>query len=660
MRKIDIQIPGMEDWTSIEVPDEWSKDQIISHVDTAIANYRRDVQAEQEARKPENMYANSYKLARDKSAWDSAMIAAGREFDALTTGARMLWNKATGDTDEYNKLVAENNEKNKLMQPLRDEHGVATFAGSMLPYLAASPSIAGGVAKIPTALTPNIVKQGIAGGAKEIVSWLPQGLQNVGSGIKVGDALMQQGINRAYMTDLGRAAINIFKDPVKQGAALGGTIGAIHADDTALTGALGGAVGAALGKTLGKPFTKRTNYLTDSQKAVVQEAKDMGYYLLPGQRTGDLVLGQMDQRLAANPGVGKIFRERALQNNAVVSNQIAKDLKMPEVAGWNADALYNGYNHIGSVMDKVAERSNVKFDKKDVMKLYDIVNEYSRFPGTSDLAKQWQTFLWREFGVESSKKGGKIKYPNKIKIDDKKWNFKGGEINGELYQQINTRLNQQIASALKDPQGDRALGQTLLSIKELLSEGLEKGTQNKADVELLNWARGAYRKLNIVRDSVDANSGIVDLKALYKNFTKGNSPSKYDQLIKKDNLFSKLARIGKLEQETKAKVDLATAGIAKGILGESPTKMRGFYKYAMAGLGDMDYHTILPRTRVNLYLNQSGWPAATGAIPLLGKGNYDRLQKIFSRATLGDMTPEEQDQIPYFNPDKASGYSLWE
>ncbi len=311
---------------SVDFPDDYTPDQVVSEISTIVGSFTKGDTPNQQNIDPKERFTESYKLARGKSSWDSAMIAAGREFDALGTGARMLWNKATGDQEEYDKLVAENKAKNELMQPLRDEKPWSTFAGSVLPYFAASPSIAVGGARAAGGLVPNVVKQGVGNMAGRLATTMPK----TAEGLKVADALGIQLQNRAVQTGLGNATAGVLRDPVKQGIALGGTIGGIHADDTALTGAITGGVGALAGKTLLGPFSKKKTYLTEPQKKIVEEAKELGVYLTPGTKTGDLRLGQLDRRFADNPAVSQMFQARNLQNNATISRHIARKLGLPD------------------------------------------------------------------------------------------------------------------------------------------------------------------------------------------------------------------------------------------------------------------------------------------------------------------------------------------
>jgi hypothetical protein len=482
-------------------------------------------------------------------------------------------------------------------------------------------------------LIPNVAKQGVGSAVGKVASLMPK----TAEGLKVADALGVQLQNRAALTGLGSSAINVLRDPVKQGIALGGAIGAVHPDDTALTGALTGGVGAALGKTILGPFSKKKTYLTEPQKKIVGEAQDLGIYLTPGTKTGDLRLGQLDRRFADNPAVSQMFQARELQNNATISRHIARKLGLPETPIMNADYMHEGFKHYGSIMDKVAERSKVRFDKDDVMKLHDLIEEYNKYPGTSKLATDWRDYLYGSLGVKTtttSLKGGK-------KVTKTKWNFKGGELPGREYQEISTRLNQQIGANLYSKEGDRALGSVLYKVKNLLDDTLEKGS-NPGDVDLLKYARKGYAGLELVRKSTDANSGFMDLSKLYQNMTNKNVKSQYERILG-DDLFAKLGRIGKLKQETRAKVDLATANISRSLLNESPKQLRSIYKWASMGMGDVDPRNFMAKLRTDMYLNKSGWPAATGFFPVIKAETSDRLQKILSRATMGDSTPEDEE-----------------
>ncbi len=618
---------------SVDFPDEYTSDKVVSEISAIVGSFNKGDTPSAGKIDPAERFSNSYKMARDKSPWEAAMIGAGREFDALGTGMRMLWNKATGDQDEYNKLVAENKQKNELMQPIRDEHGVATAVGSMLPYFAASPSIAVGGTRALGGLVPNVVK----GAAGNVMGKAATLMPKTAEGLKVIDALGVQAQNRALQTGLGSAVTSVLRDPVKQGIALGGAIGAIHPDDTALTGAVTGGAGALLGKTLLGPFSKKKTYLTEPQKKIVEEAKDLGIYLTPGTKTGDLRLGQLDRRFADNPAVSQMFQARELQNNATISRHIARKLGLPETSIMNADYLHDGFKFYGNILDEVGSRTKVKIDDQDIIKIFDTINDYRKLPGTSKLAKEWQDFLFKEMGV---KKVTPVRVGNKI-VNKVKWNFKSGEMPGDVYQNVSTRLNQQISANLFNKEGDRALGEVLRNLKNILDDGLEKGAQY-GDADLLKFARKGYAGLELVRKSTDANSGFIDLGKLYQNMTNKNVKSQYERILG-DDLFAKLARIGKLKQETRAKVDLATANISRSLLNESPKQLRSIYKWASMGMGDVDPRNFMAKLRTDMYLNKSGWPAATGFFPVIKAETSDRLQKMFSRATMGDATPEDEE-----------------
>jgi hypothetical protein len=61
------------------------------------------------------------------------------------------------------------------------------------------------------------------------------------------------------------------------------------------------------------------------------------------------------------------------------------------------------------------------------------------------------------------------------------------------------------------------------------------------------------------------------------------------------------------------------------------------------GMGDVDPRNFMAKLRTDMYLNKSGWPAATGFFPVIKAETSDRLQKILSRATMGDSTPEDEE-----------------
>ncbi len=212
---------------------------------------------------------------------------------------------------------------------------------------------------------------------------------------------------------------------------------------------------------------------------------------------------------------------------------------------------------------------------------------------------------------------------------------------GDIYQKISTRLNQQKAANLYNTGGDRALGDVLYKLKNVLDDGLAKGAEY-GDKDLLDYARKGYASLELVRKSTDANSGHIDLSKLYDNMTNKNVKSQYERILK-DDLFAKLGRIGKLQQETRAKVDLATANISRSLLNESPKQLRSIYKWASMGMGDVDPRNFMAKLRTDMYLNKSGWPAATGFFPVIKAETSDRLQKMLSRSTMGDSTPEDEE-----------------
>ena len=155
-----------------------------------------------------------------------------------------------------------------------------------------------------------------------------------------------------------------------------------------------------------------------------------------------------------------------------------------------------------------------------------------------------------------------------------------------------------------------------------------------------------------MQKSTDKNSGVVNLPLLYENLvgTPGAKNTNY-RFLKNEDLISKLARIGRLQKETKAKMDLGTRSSVANVLHEKRPVYNRLAKNAVFGLYGLPSST-LKRGIANMYFNPSGYPAATGALPIFSQQAGDRLNKILSRSSLGEM-PFDEEMLPSIN-------SIWE
>ena len=328
----------------------------------------------------------------------------------------------------------------------------------------------------------------------------------------------------AQVANMGRAAAlakglanpNTLKAAIAAGAATG-AIQPVATDESRLentvVGALGGAVGTGVAKVIGKVAQPVVNKLTDAAKRAVQTLKDAGVPLDLSQLTGSRLARSAKLILADNPLVGDggfLDEQRAAYNGALLKT-IGED-----ATAATPDVMSAAKTRIGSVMNDVAERNPINYDKTLETKLAQVVKD-----ARSTLEDQQFSVISRQADEILNKAAEN-----------------GGKIDGKAYQNIKTILDDISMGA------DQSKGKAARAIREVLDDGLMRSASGD-DYAAMKLARSQYRNMKQIETAIatDESGNISPSKLANTLGTKKNAAqSKYGQ---GDQTLVNLAKAGK-------------------------------------------------------------------------------------------------------------------
>jgi hypothetical protein len=668
----------------IEVDPAWDEDRIDTEAQIVLRDYMKSSTNAAKKQQMTHGYSREsednrdtpeYDRARRVSDEDAFLPIMGAEMTAvgkygipmlksgIGTKMRANWNYLTNDPDEaesvraqgnaeYNKLKQDYESEKALIKPLEQEHPFTAFLARSAPYVLPSNTLVRAPYTLArwagSKLPMGIQKAGLSA-IQGLKPTLPKVARDVLEGrgplgpvvnpIKVVNAALVRNSDFAAPESAMRAAVDIMQKPGVQAATLGTAVGAAHPDDTALAGGLTGIAASGLMRTLLGPISKSPKFLTKAQQEAVKAADDLGIYLDPGARTGDPFKEQVSAVLRRDPIASPIAAQTDVTNSQHINRLIGKYFRMvddtPELDS--------------STLMRINEQLGKRYDN-----LYSMSNPYLTSPMVGKLNRIKTEEIRNQGGVE---KGPIIEQINTIfHMSGVGGKNRWGKLSTEDLQNLRTKIRQQKQMEFETKSGTPREGKQWDAILDVLDESLIKGIPNKVRdraAQELAKIRKEYATFSVVQKSTDKNSGMLNLASLYENLvgTPGAKNTNY-RFLKNEDLISKLARIGRLQKETKAKMDLGTRSSVANVLHEKRPVYNRLAKNAVFGWYGLPSST-LKRATANIYFNPSGYPAATGAIPIFSKEAGDRLNKIISRSSLGEMP---------FDPELFPGKSnnIWE
>lgn len=267
-------------------------------------------------------------------------------------------------------------------------------------------------------------------------------------------------------------------------------------------GAAGGAAGYGLGKlvsALAMP-AGASSALTAAQSDAARSGQSMGFQLTPGKQSGSAAQQQVEAMLMSRPETSGPFNAISASNQSL-GNQIAArsigigtDDSGNVVSELSAPVLQSAQERIGAVFDRARDIAAAPVDGDSVL---------------SSLAS-----------IESDHAGQYMSPGNAIYNNDLVKQFlshaANGEASGAQLVSLSSNLGKSAKAQMTNPMGDRALGDALFQVKDVVDGTL----QDAAGPELsdaLGVARGQYRNLmNLTarQNIVNPSSGNVNMKTL--------------------------------------------------------------------------------------------------------------------------------------------------
>lgn len=260
--------------------------------------------------------------------------------------------------------------------------------------------------------------------------------------------------------------------------------GESRAANTAIGGATGFVANAAA-NAIGRVAQPIKRALTGPDAAAARVLEAEGVPLSVAQRTGSKAATQAERLLSDNPFTAPMMAKAAEQRGKGFTRAVLKTI------GENADSaspdvLARAQDRIGSVMDAIAKRHSINLNTGTALQeLADVVDEASRLLKPDDfgrIAKQ------ADLIIESAAKNG-------------------GNLPGVTYQKFSSELGKLSMQADVAPYAHR--------LKDALDDALQAAAQGTDDFAKLQAARGQYRNLMSIAQSVGTDmSGTVSAPKL--------------------------------------------------------------------------------------------------------------------------------------------------
>lgn len=224
------------------------------------------------------------------------------------------------------------------------------------------------------------------------------------------------------------------------------------------------------------------------RQAFAETLRNEGVPLTAGQATGSKPLQWMESALGDTPGSGgPAARTMETQNEAFTAAALRR-------AGIDAnratpDVIDNAFNRIGNAFEGVGQRNNVSRDGRLTRDINTTLNSYNEL-------------------VSQSNRAPVVMNTARDIMDMMTQN--GGNLTGQQYNAITSRLAKQARNARTDPQ----LQEALQGLRSALDGAMERTlfrTGNQQDMQILRNARNEYRNMMVLeKAATGAGSGAAE------------------------------------------------------------------------------------------------------------------------------------------------------
>lgn len=544
-------------------------------------NYKKEQQKYEQQQESARLLQQQ---AEETGVLPAMAISAGREFKKLGSGTADLVDTALAGmgsdsaADRRVTRAADWKEEDRLYSPLQSEKPVATTLGSMAPYLATIPLEAAGAVRAagsaPSWIS-NMAKP-LFGKGNFVTNALGSGLRTLGTGAKIAG---------------------------REGA-IGAAQGALHYDDTALSGAAWGAGGGLAGSYLGKIMGSGANRLNPELQRIVAFGKKHGLFMPPGMRTGNSRLQQLDKAMATYPMTADKIKDLMQRSREAENRLISQELGGPTADIFSTEYLAAERKRIRKTMNDLVANTQGSFTVPHTQRITNIIDEFK--------------------STNPSGKAPKILKDFEDQVYFK--NINNDPLTGKEYDSFTKRLNAAADKQFSGLNGDRYLGMALNQISDVFNDAIES-TLNGARRGDWQNTRRQFSLLNSIEKNRDI-AGYVDTQKLAEDFIA--SPN--------------IKKLGEVEAWRKKQPpnSLSTSGMLARMLSSAthnPTQALGMASI----LGARMSHGVMGIDNLLSSLYLSGYPHVTGLAPIAGKYTYDAAERGVPRMLMADPWKQREE-----------------
>lgn len=307
--------------------------------------------------------------------------------------------------------------------------------------------------------------------------------------IPMGAGSKPVGKTMSLLPKMGRVGEYLGKSAVADAAITGAILGAADDQMSVTQGGGAGAIGGMLGKGLGTLMRPSSSRLDPHLQQLAQRGEQLGYELLPSQRTGSMNLARLEDAMENNffmsGGMDKITEKNQKNANRIVAESLGfqgKDAITP-------DMLNQVRQNFSDQFDALTVGQDIRLGDEFVDTLQGLENT------------KFRSLLGRNKIQSVIDEGLDVAAENQ------------GFVRAEDYQAMSSELTQAITSAYRT--GKAPYAKALEKIKTALDDAVEASLGGDTR-EAFRQLRSDYRvyKMLMQRKAINEQTGDVNLKTL--------------------------------------------------------------------------------------------------------------------------------------------------
>lgn len=407
-------------------------------------------------------------------------------------------------------------------------------------------------------------------------------------------------------------------------SALGGLESAIHPDQDFQEGVIASTLGTIGGEAIKPYFHRAPNFYNESEKKLVDWAKEQGYRLLPGAETGhrgmQMFEGQLRNAETWTDAINQIDRGNEYITNRLVFDQLgfpgAKDLKAvtPEVLRSHMDNLKADYNDLLS-------KTQMRIEPGDISDL-----RRSIAPLDPNIPAQKKVIKLLTPYIDSLEK---VRRTQKVARDPLTGRLVKTAASSSDYKNLRDTVSSDIKQAYDSK--NSLLASHLETFLKKLDVGIERGAREYGgEAGVAEWKdlNERWSLSNLIMEEGMKPNGMVDMEKLGRHFMSDN-PKRYLMETAEPRL-TEIQKAAKFADMTK---NYANGGLfnESGQFLKNPQSKSAFQRFI--GTTPAAWVPGLRNAYMDLY--SRGYPSQYGLLGFNGKGlaNIPLYTRSFQQAT---------------------------